>query len=79
MPGRTNIGAFGGDPRSVTLFGHGTGAALTNLLLTSPITKDPQGEPTSSSPPYHLLLTSPIIMDPQGELFYLHKCTEKST
>ncbi|XP_076644775.1 neuroligin 3 [Halictus rubicundus] len=30
-----NIGYFGGDPRSVTLVGHGTGAACVNFLMTS--------------------------------------------
>lgn len=30
-----NIGNFGGDPRNVTLIGHGTGAACVNFLMTS--------------------------------------------
>lgn len=30
-----NIGAFGGDPLSVTLAGHGTGAACVHFLITS--------------------------------------------
>ncbi|OAD58490.1 Neuroligin-4, X-linked [Eufriesea mexicana] len=30
-----NIGYFGGDPRNVTLIGHGTGAACVNFLMTS--------------------------------------------
>lgn len=30
-----NIGAFGGDARSVTLAGHGTGAACVHFLMTS--------------------------------------------
>lgn len=30
-----NIEAFGGDPRSVTLVGHGTGAACIHYLMTS--------------------------------------------
>lgn len=30
-----NIGAFGGDPGSVTLLGHGTGAACIHFLMTS--------------------------------------------
>lgn len=32
-----NIAAFGGDPNSVTLIGHGTGAACVNFLMTSPM------------------------------------------
>ena len=34
-----NIANFGGDPNCVTLLGQGTGAALTSLLLLSPITQ----------------------------------------
>lgn len=30
-----NIGAFGGDAHSVTLAGHGTGAACVHYLMTS--------------------------------------------
>lgn len=30
-----NIGAFGGDPQSVTLAGHGTGAACVHYLMSS--------------------------------------------
>lgn len=30
-----NIGAFGGDPQSVTLVGHSTGAACVHYLMTS--------------------------------------------
>lgn len=36
---RENIQSFGGDPNRVTLFGHGYGAALVNILLVSPVTK----------------------------------------
>lgn len=32
-----NIAAFGGDPGSVTLMGHGTGAACVNFLMVSPM------------------------------------------
>ncbi|XP_054006258.1 neuroligin-1-like [Hylaeus anthracinus] len=35
-----NLGAFGGDPDRLTLFGHGTGAALANFLAVSPMAKD---------------------------------------
>ena len=34
-----NIKAFGGDPSSITLMGHGTGAALVSHLMNSPIIK----------------------------------------
>jgi len=33
-----NIRPFGGNPSDVTLLGHGLGAALVNLLMTSPVT-----------------------------------------
>ncbi|XP_044751984.1 neuroligin-4, Y-linked-like isoform X2 [Coccinella septempunctata] len=36
---RDNIEVFGGDPESVTLLGHGTGAACANLLMLSPMIK----------------------------------------
>ncbi|XP_059486675.1 neuroligin-4, X-linked-like [Neocloeon triangulifer] len=36
---KENIAAFGGDPNSVTLMGHGTGAACANLLLVSPLSQ----------------------------------------
>lgn len=31
-----NVAEFGGDPASVTLMGHGTGAACATFLMTSP-------------------------------------------
>lgn len=34
---RSNIALFGGDPRSVTLMGHGTGAACVSYLMISPL------------------------------------------
>ncbi|EZA54823.1 Neuroligin-4, X-linked [Ooceraea biroi] len=34
---RENIAEFGGNPNSVTLVGHGTGAIFANLLLISPV------------------------------------------
>ncbi|KAJ8946227.1 hypothetical protein NQ318_013038, partial [Aromia moschata] len=34
---KENIEEFGGDPKSVTLFGHGTGAVCANLLMISPM------------------------------------------
>jgi neuroligin len=36
---KENIAFFGGDPNSVTLMGHGTGAACANLLLVSPLSQ----------------------------------------
>ena len=40
---KENIGEFGGNPDSVTLMGHGTGAACVNLLLTSPVAQASSG------------------------------------
>lgn len=36
---RENIPAFGGDPERITLLGHGTGAALGNIIAVSPVAK----------------------------------------
>lgn len=38
-----NIAEFGGDRDSVTLMGHGTGAACVNLLLISPVAQASTG------------------------------------
>ncbi|XP_076435747.1 neuroligin-4, X-linked-like [Babylonia areolata] len=38
-----NIASFSGDPRRVTLFGHGHGASLVNLLLLSPFVSEGRG------------------------------------
>ncbi|CAD1468585.1 unnamed protein product, partial [Heterotrigona itama] len=43
-----NLGAFGGDPDRLTLFGHGTGAALANFLAVSPMAKGIEKVLTSS-------------------------------
>ncbi|XP_034231440.1 neuroligin-1 [Thrips palmi] len=37
---RENLPAFGGDPQRVTLMGHGTGAALANVVAVSPVAKE---------------------------------------
>lgn len=34
---RENLSAFHGDPSRITLMGHGTGAALANILVVSPV------------------------------------------
>lgn len=34
-----NIAEFGGEPRNVTLIGHGFGAACVHLLMLSPMAK----------------------------------------
>lgn len=40
---KENIGGMGGDPSSVTLMGHGTGAACVNFLLVSPVARGADG------------------------------------
>nr|CAD7444738.1 unnamed protein product [Timema bartmani] len=40
---KENIEQFGGNPQSVTLMGHGTGAACVNLLLVSPVQQSVEG------------------------------------
>ncbi|KAM7352957.1 neuroligin 2 [Cochliomyia hominivorax] len=37
---KENLPAFGGDPQAITLLGHGTGAALANILVVSPVASD---------------------------------------
>ncbi|XP_073824261.1 neuroligin 2 [Musca autumnalis] len=37
---KENLPAFGGDPQAITLLGHGTGAALANILAVSPVASD---------------------------------------
>lgn len=34
-----NIAQFGGDPRNVTLLGHGYGASVAHLLMLSPMSR----------------------------------------
>lgn len=34
---KDNVAGFGGDSSRITLSGHGTGAALVNLLMISPL------------------------------------------
>jgi acetyl esterase/lipase len=40
---KENIHEFGGDPGSVTLMGHGTGAACVNYLMVSPVSQGTDG------------------------------------
>ncbi|KAG8285123.1 Carboxylesterase [Homalodisca vitripennis] len=37
---RENLPSFGGDPESITVMGHGTGAALANYIAVSPVAKE---------------------------------------
>ena len=41
---KENIKEFRGDPKSITLVGHGTGAAMASLLLTSPVAQASDGK-----------------------------------
>lgn len=41
---KDNIGEFGGDASSVTLMGHGTGAACINFLMVSPVSRASDGK-----------------------------------
>lgn len=36
---RESVPAFGGDPENISLLGHGTGAALANILAVSPVSE----------------------------------------
>ena len=47
-----NIEAFGGDPKQVTLFGHGHGASIVSILIASPVTK---GHLDLFPPPKHTI------------------------
>ncbi|CAL1530991.1 unnamed protein product, partial [Lymnaea stagnalis] len=40
---KENIPSFNGDPNKVTLFGHGSGAAIVNLLMLSPFVSEGRG------------------------------------
>ena len=40
---RENVKQFRGDPNSITLVGHGTGAAMVSLLLSSPVAQASEG------------------------------------
>lgn len=46
-----NAAAFGGDPGSVTLMGHGTGAACVQLLLMSPAVPEGMSIPRAPQNP----------------------------
>lgn len=37
---RENLPAFDGDPNKIAVMGHGTGASLANILITSPVVSD---------------------------------------
>ncbi len=41
-----NISSFGGNPKSVTVIGHGTGANIVSLLMMSPVVQKGNSVPT---------------------------------
>lgn len=49
---KDNIDALGGDPQSVTLMGHSTGAACASLLLVSPVSSSECTTPRRATPTY---------------------------
>jgi hypothetical protein len=59
-----NVQEFGGDPTSVTLMGHGTGAACATFLMTSPAVLDGK----SMKP--NLCLTVPIYLELLSSVSY---------
>lgn len=54
-----NLGAFGGDPDRLTLFGYGTGAALANFLAVSPMVKG-NTTPCKLSTPWKLVCSKVV-------------------
>ena len=48
-----NVGAFGGDPKRVTIFGSGAGASCVSLLTLSHYSEGNKGIPV-------------LVLDPQG-------------
>ncbi|KAJ8874974.1 hypothetical protein PR048_022864 [Dryococelus australis] len=70
-----NIAGFGGDPTSVTLMGHGTGAACIGFLITSPAVVPGESLPRRL-PSYGLsktgfLITSPAVVPGESLLRHL--------
>lgn len=59
-----NVQEFGGDPTSVTLMGHGTGAACATFLMTSPAVLD------GKSMKQNLCLTVPIYLELLSSVLY---------
>lgn len=50
-----NIPEFGGDPKNVTVFGHGHGAAFVNILMLSPLAR---GKEFNNKPSFHSYILS---------------------
>jgi hypothetical protein len=66
---KDNIGVFGGDSSRITLSGHGTGAALVNLLMISPIAAGKSlHSPSPLSYVCFVCRFGYVIVDPQDPL-----------
>lgn len=55
---KENIGAFGGDPNRVTVFGSGAGASCVSLLTLSHYSEGKQEPPCTKSGSFYLLVCS---------------------
>jgi para-nitrobenzyl esterase len=66
---QTNIGAFGGDPRNVTIFGESAGAAMIGGLVGSPVAKGLFQRAIAESGHWMGLGMTPMVPLAQAERF----------